>query len=966
MFKRIKKIIETKQRISKMVAADHTSIDFSAESISYKDSAFVSVCRLKQTSTGFLVDILMQQDYQEEIRYKLFRDGSAVTDELSSNEKQFAFTCQQPLAPGQYLAYAVCMDADMNPIKMWSNKIEIYQDVYVHQVSGILAKSIVYGLKHRLDCCFFVDDKNATKSMYLLDLRDVLAEPSTRNDAFQYPQSAVTCAISAIPNEDECTVILFRSGFAREYIDEEGLYTSFPHDQRKVIDQANATLDIMYEEASRLRPDAKLIDISRFCFAKTYCDDPLAQLPCDAFVEVAIQSVFVSMYDSELCPVDKNMVQKSLCAPSPQEKLAFWMANEPFMDFALFITQASKADNHLRLSRMRLRLAEYGFAVIELKKFEPHICYAIVPQSRLLADGSLPPLFSGYGILGKKFIMGGNEYSKHRFSATDHEEGSGRYSYLRSGRKSITLGTDWNGAEIIFYFDGITMESESPGDKNAFSAWSVFSNRYHLTLLSMAAWGVPLALDSDRILLNLFREYVFAEQILPPNMPVKGIKMLPLTHKVVVDSNSISLCKIWDPLKKTVYTEKEYYRLIMEAAHDMAKQCKILLNCKKFPQIYADISGGLDTRMVLSTLSGVKGYSNKVYARTFSVPNSKDIEIGIEVARTLGLRYHADSTVPPLHYVDRETSTRMYRSYFMGAMNKTLDAHYSALGMRSAGYSAMLEITGMFGETYRQFSYDMWNPYNPPTQIQAASTWVGYVKNYSPTLSSLDLFSAMDRILADQEGNIYEKNANIYIGGRMRTIHGQYAPIVQERNVVMHIGSKKLFCAARMLPYVQWGRGDAQMDIIMLLNPKLAFLQVDGKPYLNKAIQERYPEMHKEYKTLSDSREVTITSDIGYQSAREKEFANIAAAKTATHEESSTWTWEDEICRLYHKLIALDKRFFDVLCPGLMEKLIQITSNTTELKYDTPASFSAKIYAKLSSYSDQIELSTNTVFTELS
>lgn len=907
-------------------------------------SSYDGVCRLQRTIDGFNVDVTLNWDYEGEVSYILKRDNIELTKDIASSKKCFTFSDQYPYLPGQYIARARVIKPDGKIFPLWSNKIEVYPRILVHPVSGMLAKAVLNRMLDRTDGCCFVHDGNALKSMYLVDLRDWLTDIATRDSSLTNPIETVARVLNAISIDNSCTLILLRSGFAEEYLDPDGLYTPYEPNQLYSIKRANAVLDEMYAYAANARPDAKILDLSRFCFAAAQCGDPLAQTPCDAFLDMAAQAVFTMTNDSSFHPIDKEALYAALKPPEVSDKLGFWRVPEPFLDMALFTLQNAEM-NQTRLERLRGRLSKYGFIIAELRKLGEHMCYAIISRDRLTDDGSLPAFFSGYGIIAGRFVMGSGEYTG--FSANELEEGIGRFSYLECTEASIVMGTDWNGSEMVFYSEG--------------RAWSAFSTRYHLLLLILAALGVPLKFDSDRIALNMFREYVFSEQVLPPHMPITGVEILPQTHKIVVDPKGVSLVQIWDPLKKIPFNETEYWKLIGEAADEMTEQCRILLACGRFPLIYADISGGLDTRMMLTALSGVKDYANKVYASTFAVPNSKDVDFGARIAEGLGLRYHADDALPPLQYVNRDVSARIYRSYFMGTMNKTRDAHYSACGERIQGECAVLRLTGMFGETYRSFFYNLIDPNNTPSTMDAARAIVGNLRDYSPSLSKQDLYDAMERILSNQRGDVYEKIVEIYVGGRMRTIHGLYAPIIEEKHVFMHIGSKKLLLAARMLDFFQWGRGDAQIDMILLRQPRLAFFPVDGKPHLTKAMQERYPQ---EYHNYQANPLYKSEGDNGWLSAREQDFKNIAAAQVKTNVGPHAWEWEDEVHRLYYRLIAWDKRFYDILCPGLFDKIADVKSGAFTLKYDTPESFSRKLYAKLTSYVDQIELFANRIFQE--
>jgi len=810
-------------------------------------------------------------------------------------------------------------------ISFFTDEVLYFPDRYIVAHTGPTIRRVAQRLQaapaspqiHRVDSL-----PPRARGHLLCDLA-FLVDPGT-SDPANLTQTLDQEILNILSDWDPSDIIVVEHRYAEQYLTDDGLLADYSGPCTRQIANANAQLAAIYRFARERLPEAAFIDFSRFMCDRAQAEDLQLKRPTEDYLQRVSAAICALVCDDQ-----PDRVRQALSAP--HVPVQFWPTPSPFLDFVLI---AVRPEHLARLDSMATRLKALKLDVVQLPTYGPWRTYCVVPHER--AESITPELiFSGYGVMGTRFFADPSEPLPADVSAG----GTGYYCYAKIAPAQIDLGTDLSGAATLLYH-------RAPG-------YCLIANRYHLLLLVMRAFGVYMVLDRDRIYLNLFRQYVFSEQNFPGGLPVKGISMIPPTHTATLGEDGLRLTQYWDYAKPDIAFDRDRYdELLDRAAEELVAGARAILESGRFGTYAVDITGGVDSRIMVAALSRVPGWRDKVRGCTFPIHQSRDVQIGCEIANYFGLSY-LRKEYPPLRYVTHDESRAIHRSYCMGLRyNLQAPGHWSADGAFGDGDRPILELTGMFGESYRAYGVSF--P-EKPTLDEYVREIVGTEPNYSPFVSHAELGHILRRLLLEFDGTPADRAANLYYQGRMRTNHGMTVLASHESLPLMHLVSPSLLAASKSLPADLWIAGVAELDVVERLCFPLAWLHLDDKDFLIDMRRELYPEAFERFTAMrldfdSDESDWLAAREFSARSERAA-FGELSAEEPEPVDE-----WARLCVEGYYRLASQNGDVWRVLFPGFRTMLEAAARGGVRLRYDTTESFFRKLYIKLYSFLDQAEL----------
>ena len=234
--------------------------------------------------------------------------------------------------------------------------------------------------------------------------------------------------------------------------------------------------------------------------------------------------------------------------------------------------------------------------------------------------------FSGVGIISDRFVYGYEDLPDMPDSLRDC---AGGFVHLRIGEDNAVLESDYFGMGKIFrYSDGKT---------------TLYSNRYHLLLLGMKAAGADPGLDKG-CLNSMFYlgTGMFSEQPVSGRMIVSGTGLLDRDVRVSV-SSGIAREEILPEERYTPVKGPGYRKLLKDAKDDLYRNLKTVLGSGRFDSFYVDITGGMDSRLILASIADIAPDKN-VFVET-SGNDKNELECAAAAADLLGFKYNPDFAV---------------------------------------------------------------------------------------------------------------------------------------------------------------------------------------------------------------------------------------------------------------------------------------------------------------------------------
>ncbi len=230
--------------------------------------------------------------------------------------------------------------------------------------------------------------------------------------------------------------------------------------------------------------------------------------------------------------------------------------------------------------------------------------------------------FSGEGIVSGRFVYGYEDLGER----TDMVSGSvGNFVHVVAG-KEVVIESDFFGMGKIFAFKG--------------DGVSLYSNRYHLLLLGMKLLGIRITLD-ESLLSSYFYlgEGMLSEQPICDRMIASGTRIMDVGISVAIGPEGVEERSTRVENNETPM-HSEYVSMVRESKEDLLSNLRAVMANDRFDSFCVDITGGIDSRLVLSSVKDL-GTDKDVFVNTIGSDES-ELNCAASVASRLGFDYDAD------------------------------------------------------------------------------------------------------------------------------------------------------------------------------------------------------------------------------------------------------------------------------------------------------------------------------------
>ena len=274
-------------------------------------------------------------------------------------------------------------------------------------------------------------------------------------------------------------------------------------------------------------------------------------------------------------------------------------------------------------------------------------------------------IFSGYMWHKEKFYYGSKDISNDiNFSTLDNELGC--YSVLSHENSVIKITSDYHGFNRCYYYK----------DNNIV----IVSNNYHLLLKVLHNSSVTLEFDDSVLETTLTYNSTLFRQPISHKLLVKNTYIMNSFEEIIINSNNIvdivykKNKDVFD--ENTSWNEKLYKNLIIESKNQIISNAKAVYNHPQFNHIVCEISGGKDSRVVLSALTHITDKKNKICLHTrANDPDVNDKITAMSVANEVDFPYQNFETTMKItqdifKFIENQRSINMGNKFLWSVESK--------------------------------------------------------------------------------------------------------------------------------------------------------------------------------------------------------------------------------------------------------------------------------------------------------
>lgn len=506
------------------------------------------------------------------------------------------------------------------------------------------------------------------------------------------------------------------------------------------------------------------------------------------------KGVWSSAYES-FCPISEinkflnlndSVIDKKF---NPQ----YFKSKYPFVDFSLVLHKKNNCSKrNLNLHKKYIQQSQKQIEIISTYPVRE-------------AEGVI--LFSGYSI--KDSIILGP--CCEDIGVQVIKDDLGCFTLIEKEGDSLTIRNDYLGLGKLF-----TFENES-----------VFccSNRYQLLFLHLRSLGIKLEIDKKilkySILYHPWPTYTY--QAFSENLLIDGIKLVNPGEYIAITNGEIKYNKsnLWFDLKEDVtFTRAKYIAEIRLATEEIKRNIQTIVRDKKFKNIICDVTGGMDSRMLLAALSNIDNVAETIKANTIPIKsNPGDLDSSICLTNALSLKYFDN----PRQIKNLQIEDYVKRlSLSMGIYNDV------AVRSQEIYNKDFLKLVGYFGELSRAYITRKRYNQNFKTVTELVESIFDNLKIYRTfSKGSDDLYHEFTEFFIAEIGRLpgkdpLEKFENFYLYFRNR-IH--CSSNLKHNNYILQIGPLQSRHVIRAR-HLAWGNFknplQVEADIIKILNPVLS------------------------------------------------------------------------------------------------------------------------------------------------
>lgn len=372
------------------------------------------------------------------------------------------------------------------------------------------------------------------------------------------------------------------------------------------------------------------------------------------------------------------------------KELSYFEPRYPHQDFCMFQGFDSK---NLAINTFmdRYKLCSHEF------KFEGETICRLLSTHSIKKENGKEYAFSGIARTEKQLVVGDKDIERFNISVEELFDQVGDFWLISQNGKRVELHHDWLGVSKIYYYQNGTN--------------FIASNRYHLLLLALKTVGVYPKLRIERAIADLSSVSAFARLNYSRKMVMEDTYAMTSDKDMILSKDGV--CFKDNDFHKTVYepkeyNEEEYWSLLKKGADEMLDNMRIALEYEDMDYFKVDLSGGIDSRMVLALITNFPQYHDKIQIGTLDLKAyPKDLPIALELNSMFNYPYNSIPTSKKL-LCKRDAYERII-SAFLCANQQTMpfeiDVFDDARTMTLPGYMGEL-IFRPYIYTYLHFSSD--------------------------------------------------------------------------------------------------------------------------------------------------------------------------------------------------------------------------------------------------------------------
>jgi hypothetical protein len=369
----------------------------------------------------------------------------------------------------------------------------------------------------------------------------------------------------------------------------------------------------------------------------------------------------------------------------------------------------------------------------------------------------------------------------------------GRFTLVATAGAETLVATDPLGQDTLFYY----REDEYWAISNSF--WALCEVVQH------SGYSLDLYLPP---LLAPFIQHSLGDQLVSENTPVAQMKVLPLGHYSVIDWNSRSLTHKQLP-SAIVHAPAQgcYADILSDYARVWIGRFRCLSE-KLTGSMSADISGGRDSRVVLALILA-SGVSTEGISFQSNPRMEQDYAIAQQIAATC--HFEIRNRAPSRALVDTDTAYRLWR---FGNFGIYLPVYLPAYSLPPVS----VHLHGAGGEVLRQF------------YSASAGQIVKVVRRYFEQSDLHEMVKREIEVSLGASGVDLEHPLSMnhhYLHFRSRFHFGRNWYRSLSNPLVTPLVSAELIAASNLLPTDRRCEGQLLCDLLLLLQPQLAYLPFD-------------------------------------------------------------------------------------------------------------------------------------------
>jgi len=255
--------------------------------------------------------------------------------------------------------------------------------------------------------------------------------------------------------------------------------------------------------------------------------------------------------------------------------------------------------------------------------------FVLSSRKPLIDRDGVTYIFNGITIWKDKFIFGDDDIIMHNIKTCELKEGIGEFELLTFNNNQLELSTDFFGMCQLYYYKS---------DNGIF----VSSTSYHILLKILNIFKIKMKLNIKKVSAGMAFFNPFSQSSFTSEMDVENCFELPPDKKIkfnnmeLVFENTSLYNEVHNPEE---YSDVAYEKYINKGKDEIISNIKAIFEHPKFKYILCDLSGGVDSRMVIAGAMNLPSYLKEKIKITSSVNKINDFKIASGILNLFELHW---------------------------------------------------------------------------------------------------------------------------------------------------------------------------------------------------------------------------------------------------------------------------------------------------------------------------------------